>query len=211
MPVAQSDFAGIDSGHESARLASHSLPAIDVMAVPIKRLPMRAPRWFWLVILLSGSAAADWREALPNAQVVGGGELTLFGFRVYTARLLSPAKPFVADAPMALELTYHRNIDREDLVDASIDEIKRISGSRVTAEQLAGWREQMNQSFVDVQPGMKITGVYLPGREARFYVGDKLQHVVPDSQFAKAFFSIWLDPKTRNPELREQLLGSTGS
>ncbi|KPX72492.1 hypothetical protein ALO84_05147 [Pseudomonas syringae pv. maculicola] len=35
MPVAQSDFAGIDSGHESARLASCSLPAIDVMAAPV--------------------------------------------------------------------------------------------------------------------------------------------------------------------------------
>ncbi|KGS13059.1 MULTISPECIES: chalcone isomerase family protein [Pseudomonas syringae group] len=172
---------------------------------------MRAPRWLWLVILLSANASADWHEALPNAQVVGGGDLSLFGFRIYTARLLSPSKPFVADAPLALELTYHRAIDREDLVDASIDEIKRISGPTVTAGQLSEWREQMNQSFVDVQPGMKITGVYLPGREARFYVGDKLQHVVPDGQFAKAFFSIWLDPKTRNPELREQLLGSKGS
>ncbi|MFA1029102.1 MULTISPECIES: chalcone isomerase family protein [Pseudomonas syringae group] len=172
---------------------------------------MRVPRWLWLLIVLSGSASADWREALPNAQVVGGGDLSLFGFRIYTARLLSPSRPFVADAPLALELTYHRAIDREDLVDASIDEIKRISGNQVNERQLTEWRQQMNQSFVDVRPGMKITGVYLPGREARFYIGDTLQHVVPDSHFAKAFFSIWLDPKTRNPELREQLLGSKGS
>ncbi|KPW20707.1 Uncharacterized protein ALO83_00680 [Pseudomonas cannabina pv. alisalensis] len=174
-------------------------------------MPTRAPRWLWFLILLSGSTLADWRETLPNAQVVGSGELTLFGFRIYTARLSSPAKPFTADAPLVLELTYHRAIDREDLVDASIDEIKRISGAAVSADQLTAWRQHMQQSFVDVQPGMKITGVYLPGREARFYVGTKLQHVVPDSQFAKAFFSIWLDPKTRNPELREELLGSTGS
>lgn len=69
---------------------------------------MRAPRWLWLVMLLSAGASADWREALPNAQIVGGGDLSLFGFRVYTARLLSPAKPFVASAPLALELTYHQ-------------------------------------------------------------------------------------------------------
>ncbi|SHM50538.1 Chalcone isomerase-like [Pseudomonas asturiensis] len=172
---------------------------------------MVAPRWLLVLLLISGGAQANWREALPDAQVVGSGELTLFGFRIYSARLLSPAKPFVVDAPMALELTYHRAIDREDLVDASIDEIKRISGSAVTAEQLTAWRRQMEQSFVDVQPGMKITGVYVPGREARFYVGEKLQHVVPDSAFAKAFFLIWLDPKTRNPELRERLLGKAES
>ncbi|MEN1833570.1 chalcone isomerase family protein [Pseudomonas lijiangensis] len=168
---------------------------------------MIASRWLWLVLLLSGSAFADWREALPDSRVVGSGDFSVFGFRIYTARLWSPAKPFVADAPMALELTYHRAIDREDLVDASIDEIQRISGSAVSDQQLSVWRQQMQQSFVDVQPGMRITGVYLPGREARFYVGPKLQHVVQDSEFAKAFFSIWLDPKTRNPDLREQLLG----
>ncbi|MBC3953981.1 chalcone isomerase family protein [Pseudomonas triticifolii] len=172
---------------------------------------MVVPRWLLVLLLISGGAHASWREALPDAQVVGSGELTLFGFRIYSARLFSPAKPFNVDAPMALELTYHRAIDREDLVDASIDEIKRISGSAVTAEQLKTWRQQMDQSFVDVQPGMKITGVYVPGREARFYVGEKLQHVVPDSAFAKAFFLIWLDPKTRNPELRERLLGKAES
>jgi len=169
---------------------------------------MVAPKWLWWLLLLSSSVCADWRESLPNAHVVGHGDLSLFGFRIYTARLSSTATPFTADAPLALELTYHRAIDRADLVDASIDEIKRISGAGVSAEQLAAWRQQMNLSFVDVQPGMKITGVYLPGREARFYVGEKLQHVVPDSQFAKAFFSIWLDPKTRNPDLRAQLLGT---
>ncbi|CAM3184182.1 hypothetical protein BZK31_17530 [Pseudomonas floridensis] len=173
---------------------------------------MVTPRGLLVVLLLiSGGAQASWREALPNAQVLGTGELTLFGFRIYSARLLSPVKPFAANAPLALELTYHRAIEREDLVDASIDEIKRISGPAVTGAQLDTWRQHMNQSFVDVQPGMKITGVYLPGREARFYVGEKLQHVVPDSAFAKAFFSIWLDPKTRNPELRSELLGNAGS
>uniref|UniRef100_UPI001981DB3B chalcone isomerase family protein n=1 Tax=Pseudomonas viridiflava TaxID=33069 RepID=UPI001981DB3B len=89
--------------------------------------------------------------------------------------------------------------------------IKRISGKSVTAEQLDAWRQQVSQAFVNVQPGMKITGVYLPGREARFYVGEKLQHVVPDSAFAKAFLDIGLDPKTRNPELRERLLGKAQS
>jgi hypothetical protein len=158
-------------------------------------------------VFFSHAAIASWQAALPNAQVVGGGDLRVFGFRVYTARLLSVDKPLKADQPFALELTYHRTISRDDLVQASVDEIKRTSPTPVTDQQLVAWREQMALAFVDVQEGMKITGVYLPGREARFYVGEKLQHVVQDPQFAKAFFDIWLSPKTRNPELREQLLG----
>jgi hypothetical protein len=31
--------------------------------------------------------------------------------------------------------------------------------------------------------------------------------MVADAQFALAFFSIWLDPRTREPELRESLVG----
>jgi hypothetical protein len=150
-----------------------------------------------VLLLMSSPALARWQEVLPGAQVIGGGDLRVFGFRVYTARLWSAANPLSADKPFALEL-----------VEASVDEIKRTSPVPVSEEQISQWQAQMAQAFVDVQAGSRITGVYLPGREARFYVGEKLQHVVQDPQFAKAFFDIWLSPKTRNPELREQLLGA---
>lgn len=164
-------------------------------------------RWLMVLLLMSSPALARWQEVLPGAQVIGGGDLRVFGFRVYTARLWSAANPLSADKPFALELTYHRDITRDELVEASVDEIKRTSPVPVSEEQFSRWQAQMEQAFVDVQAGSKITGVYLPGREARFYVGEKLQHVVQDPEFAKAFFDIWLSPKTRNPELREQLLG----
>lgn len=167
--------------------------------------------WLMILLLVSGPALARWQEVLPGAHLLGGGDLRVFGFRVYTARLWSTDTPLNGDIPFALELTYHRDITREELVEASIDEIKRTSPRPVSEEQLVKWQAQMAQAFVDVQAGSKITGVYLPGREARFYVGEKLQHVVQDPQFAKAFFDIWLSPKTRNPELREQLLGSVNN
>jgi hypothetical protein len=167
-------------------------------------------RWLLFLMLFSGTASAGWQESLPNAQVVGSGDFRMYGFRVYTARMWSTSKPLQIDQPFALELTYHRAISRDDLVDASVDEIKRTSGQRVTAEQLSVWREQMQQAFVDVQEGTKIIGVNVPGQQARFYVGEKLQYVVQDPAFAKAFFDIWLAPDTRNSGLREQLLGTTG-
>ncbi|MGF6124964.1 hypothetical protein QF019_000153 [Pseudomonas frederiksbergensis] len=159
-----------------------------------------------LLALLGSHALANWQDALPGAQIVGAGEFRVFGFDVYNARLWSAARPFAADQPFALELIYQRSISRDDLVKASVDEIKRLSGTSVSAEQLAGWQTQMQQSFVDVQAGTRITGVYLPGQGARFFVGQQLQHEVKDPQFARAFFDIWLDPRTRNPELRQQLL-----
>lgn len=112
------------------------------------------------------------------------------------------------DVPFALELTYRRAISRDDLVEASLKEIRRLSPNGLDAELMARWESEMFQAFVDVRAGDRITGVYMPGEGARFYVGEHLRHVVSDVAFAKAFFSIWLDPRTRNPELRAQLLGA---
>ncbi|VVP91937.1 hypothetical protein PS918_03322 [Pseudomonas fluorescens] len=170
-----------------------------------QRSPLRHS--LWLLALLGSQALAEWREALPGAQIIGSGEFRMFGFDVYNARLWSAGRPLVDDQPFALELIYQRTISRDDLVEASLKEIKRLSGGSVSDGQLAAWQAQMQQSFVDVQAGTRLTGVYLPGQGARFFVGQQLQHEVKDPQFARAFFDIWLDPRTRSPELRQRLLG----
>lgn len=170
------------------------------------RSPLR--HVLWLLLVLGSQALANWQDALPGARIVGTGEFRVFGFDVYNARLWSAAQPFASDQPFALELIYQRRISRDDLVQASVDEIKRLSGTSVSAGQLAAWQAQMQQAFVDVQAGTRLTGVYLPGQGARFFVGQQLQYEVKDPAFARAFFDIWLDPRTRNPELRQQLLGT---
>lgn len=162
----------------------------------------------WLLALLGSQALANWQDSLPGARIIGTGEFSVFGFDVYNARLWSAVRPLASDQPFALELIYQRKISRDDLVQASVDEIKRLSGEAVSAGQLAQWQGQMQQAFVDVQAGTRITGVFLPGQGARFYVGQQLQHEVNDPAFARAFFAIWLDPRTRNPQLREQLMGN---
>jgi hypothetical protein len=64
----------------------------------------------------------------------------------------------------------------------------------------------MEQLFPDVAEGTHISGVYLPGRGASFYRDGKPLGEIADRNFAKAFFGIWLDPRTSAPELRAALL-----
>ncbi len=161
--------------------------------------------------LLVAPAWANWQDEVPGARIIGTGDFSVFGFDVYNARLWSAAQPLVEGQPFALELIYLRRISRDDLVEASVDEIKRLAGSSISPAQLAVWQTQMQQAFVDVRAGTRITGVYLPGQGARFFVGQQLQHEIDDPQFARAFFDIWLSPRTRSPELRQQLLGVAGS
>ncbi|MDU9409838.1 chalcone isomerase family protein [Pseudomonas sp. zfem001] len=161
--------------------------------------------------LAAGTAQANspsgWREQLPQATLVGSGDFSWFGFSVYNAKLWSPSSRVDFTEPFALELTYRRTISRETLVDTSLDEIRRINGQPLDPEQQSAWTQQMSQAFVDVKDGTRITGVFLPEQGCRFYVDGQLQHVIDDPEFARAFFSIWLDPQTRSPKLRAALLG----
>ena len=166
-----------------------------------------AARWLWLLMLLCATANAGWQASLPNARLLGSGEFSWFGFKVYSARLWGTALPLADDSPFALELTYRRTIRRDELVQTSLDEIQRLSGTAVSAAQLKDWQAQMQRAFVDVEPGQRITGVFLPGRGVQFFVDQRLPYTVDDEAFARAFFAIWLDPRTRNPQLRAQLLG----
>lgn len=172
----------------------------------------RSGHWLWMLCLLSCGAFADnkWQETIPDARLVGSGELRLFGEPIYSAQLYSPVQPPSEEAPFALELTYHRRIERDRLVSVSLEEIHRLYGEQVSPEQLEQWRGEMLQAFTDVEPGERIAAVFLPGQGMRFYVGGELRHEVHDSDFARAFFAIWLDPRARHPGLRERLLGALG-
>lgn len=160
-----------------------------------------------LLLIVAGNASADWRPAVPGARLVGAGEFTWFGLSLYSARLWSPVAAPDWQQPFALELTYHRTLSRDTLVEASVKEMRRLGGGTLDAATLERWAGEMNGAFVDVRPGMRITGVYLPGRGSRFYVDDQLRREVADPAFARAFFAIWLDPRARDPQLCQRLLG----
>jgi hypothetical protein len=65
----------------------------------------------------------------------------------------------------------------------------------------------MMSAFVDVKAGDTLCGAFLPGQGVRFYANDHLTVQIDDLAFARAFFAIWLDPRTRAPRLRRDLLG----
>jgi hypothetical protein len=73
--------------------------------------------------------------------------------------------------------------------------------------KLDRWRQAMVEAFPNVRKGDRITGVFRPGEGAQFFHNGRLTAMVADPEFARAFFSIWLDPKTREPKLRAALIG----
>jgi hypothetical protein len=143
----------------------------------------------------------------PQLKMRGKGLLTWFGFRVYNATLWTSNGTASRTEPYALELQYLRNLDGEALATRSIDEMK---GQGVGTEaQHEAWLPEMRKAFPNVKTNDRIVGLHLPGKGAKFFHNGKLTHEVNDVTFARAFFDIWLSPKTSQPALRRSLLGES--
>ncbi len=135
----------------------------------------------------------------------GTGTMRFLGLKVYDVRLWTAMKPFSYQELFALELIYDMNFKGRDIAERSVKEMR---GQGYTDEaKLKRWGEEMAKIFPDIKPGDALVGVNVPGKEARFYTPDKFIAAVPDPEFAKAFFDIWLSEKTSEPGVRNKLLG----
>ena len=135
----------------------------------------------------------------------GSGQFRRFGFLVYEATLWAGDDP--QQAPLALRLDYKRNITGADIAEASVKEMRRTVADEA---RLADWGRRMARIFPDVKPGDHIVGHYRP-EGALFMQGERELGRIDEPDFARAFFGIWLDPRTSAPELRAALLRPTGS
>ncbi|MDH4180705.1 MAG: chalcone isomerase family protein [Betaproteobacteria bacterium] len=141
---------------------------------------------------------------LPQAQPRGGGELSWYGLPIYRGSLWSSDESFSLDKPFVLDLVYRRAFSGAKIAQRSVEEMAQLGATPV---DLARWGEAMARIFPDVRAGDRISGVHLPGRGARFFHNGQPVGEIAEANFARAFFGIWLDPRTSQPELRRQLLG----
>lgn len=141
-------------------------------------------------------------------QAKGSGVLRFFGIKAYDATLWLPGADaaFSFAKPFALDIRYAVSVKGRDISNTSLIELQRISTS--SPEQILAWSKWMESTFVDVKAGDQLIGVHLPGEGARFFLNGKLLGESADPAFSEAFFKIWLDSKTKRPELRTALLGA---
>lgn len=158
-----------------------------------------------LAVPLAGMAAAATAVApFPGVRRWGSGAFRRFGFHVYDATLWAGDDPL--RPPLALRLDYKRSIAGKAIAEASVNEMRNFVAD---AARLVAWGEQMARIFPDVRAGDHLVGLWHAGG-ARFLQGERSLGQIDDPAFARAFFAIWLDARTREPELRARLLGLDG-
>ncbi|MEA9983078.1 chalcone isomerase family protein, partial [Herbaspirillum sp. RTI4] len=147
-------------------------------------------------------------QELPMARLAGQGNFTWFTLRIYHIQMWVGAAGYRQDAPDAapflLDLRYARTLDGQKIAEASASQMEKIGAGNSAQRQ--AWRLKMISIFPDVVEGDHLSGLFLPGIGARFYLNGKVLAEVPDLEFARAFFGIWLAPTSTAPDLRHALL-----
>jgi len=176
-------------------------------AIPV--LPRIQTLLYGLLALLAlhmGNSPVHAKEALDpyvkGVQLQGQGRMTVWGFDVYDARL------YVGDqrgqSGFALDINYLRTLKGSDITKSTIDEMQRLG---VSEANRSAWGKKLDGIFPNVVSGSSLTAIHVPGRGTVFLHNGKPAGEIAGDDFAKAFFSIWLDPKTAAPKLRTALIG----
>jgi len=172
---------------------------------------MKMIRYFLLAALLSAfiptSFARDSLVLPPhlnNAKLQGSGRLTWWGLHIYDAAFYRVGS--LAAPEFALDLRYQKSLSGSAIASRSVEEMKRIG---VQDAQAALWGKELTAFLPNVEPGQALTALYTPKQGTTFYYEGKQIALIPGAEFPKAFFGIWLDPKTSAPKLRAELLGQT--
>ena len=155
---------------------------------------------FFSVGLAQGQAYIN--EVLNPAKLQGSGKLTWWGLHVYDAAFYRAGN--INSPEFALDLRYQKSFSGHAIANRSVEEMKKLGVAELQAQS---WGKQLATFLPNVEPGQNITAIYIPKQGTTFYFEGKPLAQIPGADFSKAFFGIWLDPKTSVPKLREQLLG----
>jgi hypothetical protein len=140
----------------------------------------------------------DWQQS-------GEGVFSWSVFKLYRARLLTQSGMFDSAKPFLLDLHYLRTLKGEQIVSTSIDEIARLN--EITQAQRREWTQALTEMIPDVCLGDRLLGWFTPGARVEFFSATQVLGLIQDSEFVRMFSAIWLDERSRSPQLRLALLG----
>lgn len=143
--------------------------------------------------------------ALLEWQLVGEGEMEVFWFDVYSARLYSKTgKYYPSQYPLKLDISYQRSISSKDLVTATVEQWQHL---KIDNQDIKRWQKLINNLWPEVTSGDQLTFVAYSADSGIFYFNHNQLSVINNKKFAESFLGIWLSINTSRPQLRAQLIG----
>ena len=135
----------------------------------------------------------------------GEGKMSFMFWDLYKAELYGKAETFQPEkTPIALKITYLRDIDKQDLIDATVDQWAHLSYEN---DAIPEWSNQLSAIWPDIKEGNHLIIRVLDDGTSEFYDQNQKIGTMTDTSFGQAFISIWLSENTSEPKLRARLIG----
>ena len=144
------------------------------------------------------------QEAFQSPKLIGEGTLKVLMWEVYDLRLYTDGTAFSWQDKFMLEFDYSRELKKESVIDASLNEFKLQPN--VADKDIKAWGVFLEQVIQPVQKGTKANVFWAPGGKIIFHYEGSQPSTIENEDFARAFLNIWLGNKTSRPKLRSQLL-----
>lgn len=155
-----------------------------------------------LLMLLSFNSLAS---NIGNLNKYGEGQMSVLFWDLYNAELFGSLPNYKENtSPLALKLTYLRDIDKQDLIEATAEQWQHIE---MTNPKAPVWLTRLDGIWFDIKKGDSLTlKIHANGTSSFYGNGEKLGDI-DDPEFGSSFVAIWLSPNTSAPKLRQKLIG----
>jgi hypothetical protein len=160
----------------------------------------------------TGAASVEANDAIMPTEwkLVGKGRFKFAFWSIYDASLYSqtgrfePKKFGAIDQPIRLKLTYLRDIDKDELVDNTLDQWLQQGFSN---KDIIGYKQTLLTTFPDVKENDHLA-IEVSSQGSQFYYNDKKIEQAFSTEFGLIFSGIWLADNTTEPGLRNKLIGN---
>ena len=138
-------------------------------------------------------------------QVVGKSSFSVWFWDVYDIELRTEnGSYFEGNYPLELELTYKRDIDKEDLVSETQNQWQRFELEPVDEKR---WLNTLSSIWPNVKKNDRITFRVCEDGMTQFFFNGESIGKIQDREFSRYFSMIWLDSKGPYPKQTLQLIG----
>ena len=141
---------------------------------------------------------------IKDLKLVGQTEMNWMFWKIYDIQLLNSTGQYDRNNyPLAIKISYARDIKATQLVKTTVDEWHRQK-----IEWKPEWQKQLNTLWPDVGQGDEIILRVDRDLNSHFFYNQELLGSIQDDAFAPAFLAIWLSENTLKPDLKRELTGT---
>ncbi len=160
-------------------------------------------------LVFASALPEKWRLDDIDLNRISSGSAYYAGlFRIYDAALYATDEHSIAFdgtplRPLCLSLAYRVSIEREQLIEAAEQALKKQRGDLTALRQQV---QIVHDHYRDVQSGDSYALCYQPIAGTHLFYNGELQVTLPGEDFARAYLGIWLGERPLSPTLRDALL-----